>query len=186
MPFGHKLQRYVFRECVVGVLITFAVILAAIILVDVVEQMRTVGDKASISLGTAFALTLLKVPMLIEQTMPFLVLVSSIWVFSRLSRLSELPAMRAAGLSAWRFLAPLALLALMLGIFTVTVLNPIGARLANNFEQTRANLVGQAVDGIAPTKNGIWLRQGSENDQFVIHAKSTEQAGVVLNDVKIQ
>ena len=185
MPFGHKLQRYVFRECVVGVLITFAVILAAIILVDVVEQMRTVGDKASISLGTAFALTLLKVPMLIEQTMPFLVLVSSIWVFSRLSRLSELPAMRAAGLSAWRFLAPLALLALMLGIFTVTVLNPIGARLANNFEQTRANLVGQAVDGIAPTKNGIWLRQGSENDQFVIHAKSTEQAGVVLNDVKI-
>lgn len=185
MALGQRLQRYVFKQSLIGMLVTFGIILAAIVLVDVVEQLRTVGEAANISVLTAIGLTMFKVPMLIEQTMPFLVLVSSIMVFSRLSRLSELPAMRAAGLSAWRFLAPLALLAFVLGIISVTVLNPLGAELATKYEQARAQLVGKAFQGITPSKNGIWLRQGSGTEQFVINAKSTEQAGVVLKQVKI-
>lgn len=182
---GQRLQRYIFLQCLSGIGMTFGVILSAILLVDVVEQLRTVGETANISLLTAIQLTLMKVPMLIEQTMPFLILISAIIVFSRLSRLSELPAMRAAGYSAWRFLTPLALLALMLGLFTMTVLNPLGAHLSSRFEQTRASLVGKAVDGITPSKNGIWLRQGSDVDQFVIHARSASQSGVTLQNVKI-
>ena len=185
MAIGQRLQRYVFFQCLTSMGITFTVILSAIFLVDVVEQLRTVGDSAQISVLTAIRLTMLKTPMLIEQTMPFLILVSAILAFSRLSRLSELPAMRAAGLSAWRFLAPLALLALILGLFSVMVLNPLGARLNSDFEQTRSALTGQVVGGVAPGKNGIWLRQGSDTEQLVIHAISTEQAGVVLKDVKI-
>ena len=162
-----------------------SVILAAILLVDVVEQLRTVGGSTEISLLTAVQLSLMKMPMLLEQTMPFVILVSAILAYSRLSRLSELPAMRAAGLSAWRFLAPLAALALFLGLFVVFVLNPLGARLNSDFETTRARLLDKQVDGIAPAKNGIWLRQGNDTGQFVINAKSAEQSGVVLNNVKI-
>ena len=185
MALGQRIQRYVFKECLSGAAIAIGVISAAIILVDVVEQIRTVGDVVDLSLIDAISLTFMKLPMLIEQTMPFLILVSAIIVFSRLSRLSELPAMRAAGLSAWRFLAPLALLALLLGVFTTAVLNPLGAHLNANFEETRANLLGNSSGSISTAKNGIWLRQGTENDQFVIYAKSAEQKGVVLNDVKI-
>ncbi len=185
MIFGTRLQRYIFMQCVGGIAVTFGIILSAILLVDVVEQLRTVGETVNISLWTAIKLTLMKVPMLIEQTMPFLILISAIIVFSRLSRLSELPAMRAAGFSAWSFLAPLALLALFLGLFTMMVLNPLGAHLTSKFEETRASLVGKAVDGITPSKNGIWLRQGSDTDQFVIHAQSATQSGVTLKNVKI-
>ncbi|MFC6199642.1 LPS export ABC transporter permease LptG [Ponticaulis profundi] len=185
MGLGQRLQRYVFRACLSSLGITFAVIFAAILLVDIVEQLRTVGDTVDISFVTAGQLTLMKMPMLIEQTMPFLILSAAILAFSRLSRLSELPAMRAAGLSAWRFLAPLALLAVILGLFSMFVLNPLGAKLNAQFEQTRARLVGGTADGIAPSKNGIWLRQGSDTNQFVIHATSTAQSGIVLQDVKI-
>lgn len=184
MAFGSRIQRYIFRECLLGLALTFGIILSAIVLVDVVEQLRTVGEAANISVLVALRLTLLKVPMLLEQTMPFLILVSSILVYSRLSRQSELPAMRAAGISAWRFLAPVALMAFLLGIFAITVLNPIGARLTASFEQARSAIVGQSM-GEALPKNGIWLRQGSDTDQFVIRAQSTEQSGVVLKGVKI-
>ncbi len=185
MALGQRIQRYIFRECLYGLLIVFGVILGAIMLVDVVEQLRTVGEAVDISVFTAVKLTLMKMPMLLEQTMPFLILVTAILVYSRLSRLTELPAMRAAGLSAWRFLAPLALLALLLGILSITVLNPIGAHLATQFEQQRVKLLGHTDTGISKSENGIWLRQGSENDQFVIHAEASEKAGVVLNNVKI-
>ena len=185
MALGQRIQRYIFKQSLGGIALTFGIIVSAILLVDVVEQLRTVGETVDISLFTAIRLTVMKVPMLIEQTMPFMILISAIIVFSRLSRLSELPAMRAAGLSAWRFLAPLALLALLLGVFTITVLNPAGAHLTSQFEETRAKIIGKATDGITPSKNGIWLRQGSDTDQFVIHAKSAAKSGVVLRQVKI-
>ena len=180
-----RLQLYVFRQCIQSILLTLFVILAAIMLVDVVEQFRTVGNDTDINAIQAVQLSAMKLPMLLEQSMPFIILVSAMLAFSRLSRLTELPAMRAAGLSAWRFLAPLMVIAAVLGIFTVTVLNPIGADLNGDFETRRSELVDGPSRGISSQRNGIWLRQGSETDQFVIHAKDTEQSGVVLKDVKI-
>ena len=54
----------------------------------------------------ALRLTLLKTPMLVEQTLPFVVLAGAMMAVIGLNRSSELVAMRAAGVSAWRFLAP--------------------------------------------------------------------------------
>lgn len=185
MAVTKRLQRYVLIQCLSALALTVSVILAGILLVDVVEQMRTVGSRTELSIFTAIQLTMMKVPMLLEHTMPFIILVSAILAYSRLSRLTELPAMRAAGLSAWRFLAPVALLALVLGLFTVTVLNPMGAHLSAQFEEARASLIGNSRSLEADDNNGIWLRQGSDENQFVIHARDTEQSGVVLKDVKI-
>ncbi|MAP94150.1 MAG: LPS export ABC transporter permease LptG [Ponticaulis sp.] len=181
----NRLQFYIFKQCLSSLLLTTSVILAAILLVDVVEQFRTVGGDADISFLTAMQLSFMKMPMLIEQAMPFIMLVTAMLAFSRLSRLTELPAMRAAGLSAWRFLTPLIITALVLGIFSITVLNPFGASMNDNFEQERARITGKAQSTVAPGRNGIWLRQGSETDQLVIHARGTKEGGIILQGVKI-
>lgn len=181
-----RLQLYVFRQCLSSLILTISVIMAAILLVDIMEQFRTVGNNANISFFTAVSLSAMKMPMLLEHAMPFIVLVSAMLAFSRLSRLTELPAMRAAGLSAWRFLTPLAVMSLAIGVVTVTLLNPVGAKLNGDFESTRERLVGrQSLNTENSNTHGIWLRQGSETDQFVIHAWGTEQNGIVLKDVKI-
>ena len=44
-----RLQLYVFRQCIQSILLTLFVILAAIMLVDVVEQFRTVGNDTDIN-----------------------------------------------------------------------------------------------------------------------------------------
>ena len=55
---------------------------------------------------------MMKTPGLILETLPFAMLVGSILTYSQLSRRSEIPAIRAAGVSAWRFLGPVMVLAL--------------------------------------------------------------------------
>ena len=180
-----KLQRYVLWECITAFALTMSVVISAILLVDVVEQMRTIGDNVDITLGQAAQLTLMKMPMLIEQTMPFVLLVMAILAFNRLSRRVELPAMRAAGLSAWRFLAPLIVFSALVGIFTITVLNPLGARLNAAFEDARTSLLSQELNVVNVDKNGLWLRQGDETGQFVIHARYVEPSGTALEDVRL-
>lgn len=170
-----RMGRYLTMRALIGVGVALIAVLMSILLIDLVEQMRSVGSRAELTLLDAVRLTLLKTPMLIEQTLPFVVLAGTMMSIIGLNRSSELVAMRAAGVSAWRFLAPAAAVGVVLGILVITLLNPIGARFYQLFEQEKAEaLQGYAQSG-APA--GVWLRQGDAEGQVVIHADSVDASG---------
>ncbi len=164
--------KYLFMRALIGFGIAMAAVAASILLVDVVEQLRTIGARTDLSLWQALGLTALKTPMLIEQTLPFVVLAGTMIGMIQLNRRSELIALRASGVSAWRFLAPTAAAAALTGVLATTLLNPIGARLYERYEAIKATMEGQADGPNAVTRNGVWLRQGDAVGQTVIHADS--------------
>ena len=172
-----RLGRYVIARVIVGILIALLAVLSSILLIDLVEQMRTVGARTELSIVEALRLTLLKTPMLVEQTLPFIVLAGVMMAIIGLNRSSELVAIRASGVSAWRFLAPAAFVGVLIGLFTITVLNPIGAYLYRGFEAERASEYSamQSTEGA-----GIWIRQGDQEGQVVIHAEGVDSSGATL------
>lgn len=175
--------RYLFIRTLIGFGIALAAVAASILLVDVVEQLRTIGANTDLSLWGALGLTALKTPMLIEQTLPFVVLAGTMIGMIQLNRRSELIALRASGVSAWRFLAPTAAAAMGVGILATTLLNPIGARLYERHEAIRARIEGAAAEGPnSVTRNGVWLRQGDGVGQTVIHAASLAPNSTILKD----
>lgn len=170
-----RLGYYIIGKVIIGVAIALVAVLAAILLIDMVEQMRTVSD---IGLLEALRLTLLKTPMLVEQTLPFVVLAGTMMAIIGLNRSSELVAMRAAGVSAWRFLAPSAFVGVVLGVFAVTALNPLGAQFYRAFESEREDV--RTSLGAEAGANGVWIRQGDPQGQVVIHAEGVDASGNVL------
>jgi lipopolysaccharide export system permease protein len=178
------MQVYIFKECLGGLAIVLGTLLIAILMIDVVEQMRTVGSDISLSLGGAMRLSAMKLPLLIEQTLPFALLIAAMMAYTRLNRRSELAIIRASGVSAWRFLAPVIMLAVLLGFFTMMVLNPFSAQLSGSFERERARLLNDGRVAAVSTE-GVWLRQGDDTSQIVIHAKKVENGGTELLDVKM-
>lgn len=194
MVVAGRIQRYIFRQCLTSLGLTLGVILLAIVLVDVVEQMRTIGSRTQIGLQTAFQLTMMKTPGLIMDTLPFAMLVGSILAYSQLNRRSEIPAVRAAGVSAWRFLGPVMVLAGIMGVLMVTVIDPLATRLNEGFNNERARLLGEAQTEV----DGVWLSQGdlqagagetgaaaddNPNGQAIIHARHVVGRGQALEDV---
>jgi lipopolysaccharide export system permease protein len=177
--FLSRLGRYMIGRVVAGVAVALIAVLASILLIDLVEQMRTVGTRTDLSLLEALRLTLLKTPMLVEQTLPFVVLAGSMMAIIGLNRSSELVAMRAAGVSAWRFLAPAALTGIVLGIITITLLNPLGAHLYSQFEAQKEEELSTRQNG-TPDHTGIWIRQGDPEGQVVIHADGVDATGARL------
>lgn len=180
-----RIQRYILKECLSGLGLVLLIFVLAIVLVDVVEQMRTVGGDVDLTPVGAAQLSLMKLPMLIEQTLPFAVLIAGIIAYSRLNKRAELSIIRASGVSAWRFLTPVMLMAGLVGIGSTVILNPVGAYLTERFEEERSRLLAEEAPELAAPSEGIWLRQGDETAQIVIHAKRLEQNGAVLADVKL-
>jgi lipopolysaccharide export system permease protein len=174
-----RLGRYVLSRVIVGIAIAMFAVLVSILLIDLVEQMRTVGTRVELGPLEALRLTLLKTPMLIEQTLPFVVLAGAMMAIIGLNRSSELVAMRAAGVSAWRFLGPAAFAGIVLGILTVTILNPVGAFLFREFESQKEDALSERQT--SGEDAGIWIRQGDRQGQVVIHAEEVDPSGARLS-----
>lgn len=180
-----RIQRYIFASCARSLVTVLAVMASAVLVIDTVEQLRTVGARVDLSLGGAIWMALLKLPMLLEQALPFGLLVATMVTFGQFSRRAELPVIRASGLSAWRFLLPPALLGLLLGIFATTLLSPFGAYAVALFEQERTERLDRQDQELSVFETGIWLRTGNERNQTVIHARSVDETGTLFEEVKL-
>jgi lipopolysaccharide export system permease protein len=136
------LSRYFGLRFLMAVLAVFAGTFAMITMIDFVEMLRRTGDVNDVSAFIVARITLYRVPFITERVLPFAVLVASMFCFLNLSRRLELVVARAAGVSAWQFIAPALFIALVLGVVTTTLYNPMSATLREISTRHEAELFG--------------------------------------------
>ncbi|MDZ4365130.1 LPS export ABC transporter permease LptG [Brevundimonas sp.] len=175
-PFARlgRIERYVLVQQGRSLAVALAVVAALVMLIDFVEISRGVGSNVDLSALRILGLMLLKSPAVIVQLLPFVFLFGTLAAFVGLNRRSELIAMRAAGVSAWRFVLPAAGAAFVIGVLTVTVLAPIASSADGLFQRERQRLSGSALSG--GDGQAIWLREGDETRQMVIRAERQDRA----------
>ena len=177
------LSRYLAKQFLISVGIVFAFCITLAFVIDIVELLNRTTGREQIPLTLIVGMALLKLPNLTEKMMPFAVMFGAIWCFARMTRSQELIIARAAGVSAWLFLAPTLVTALLIGTFMTTVYNPFAARLISRFEDLQARYIQGRPSLLAVSNNGLWLRQGDEKGQTVIHALGVSNSGLHLQDV---
>lgn len=153
--------------------ITVSAFLAAFLLVvtiDLVELMRNSGNGRA-GFADLVGMALLHAPSITVTAAPFTVLLSSMTCFAMMARSSELVVTRAAGVSVWRLLTPALLTAIALGVFVVSVYNPLAAAFANRFEALESRYFERSSSRLSVSPDGLWLRQGGPGGQTVIHAQ---------------
>lgn len=177
------LSRYLAQQFLVSVGIVFAFCLTLAFVIDIVDLLNRTAGREAVPLSTIVSMALLKLPNLTEKVMPFAVMFGAIWCFARMTRSQELVIARASGVSAWLFLAPALVVALLIGAFMTTVYNPFAARLISRYEELQARYIRGRPSLLAVSNNGLWLRQGDEKGQTVIHALGVSDSGLHLKNV---
>jgi len=173
-----RLPSYVLSHTATGIGGALANITLIILLVCFVELSRSYGGRSDIGVTQLAELMMLQAPSIILLVLPFVFLFGVLAAFVTLNRRSELVAMRAAGVSAWRFIFPAAAMAFAIGVVDVVALNPLAANLNGRFEDAKTAIEEGRMPGAA--HGDIWLRQGDEHSQIVIHAGDHDvQDGVV-------
>jgi lipopolysaccharide export system permease protein len=167
------IERYVLGQTLLSVLGAAAIICSVVLLINYAELSRQIGVRVDIGFAQTVYLTALNSPATLVVLLPFVFLFGTAFAFITLNRRSELVAMRAAGVSAWRFIMPAAVAAFLVGAITVAVLNPITARLTGMFEDARAAL----ISGVTQKPSDIWLPQGDTKKRILIHARSSDSRG---------
>jgi lipopolysaccharide export system permease protein len=107
-------------------------------MIDYVELMRRGADLANATAWLLAKISLFRVPQLTERIMPFTVLVGAMSCYLTLSRRLELVVARAAGVSAWQFVAPAMIAAFVFGAVATTLYNPVAAVLHERSKRLEA------------------------------------------------
>jgi lipopolysaccharide export system permease protein len=126
-----------------------------------------------------------RVPQLTERIMPFSVLVGAMSCYLALSRRLELVVARAAGVSAWQFVAPAMLAAFLFGTIATTIYNPVSAMLLERSKRLEAEVVGEVPSALQENSTGFWVRQKSADGAAIINAKSSREQGAKLGSVSV-
>ena len=179
-----RLARYFGMRFFTVVAGTFLGLFALIMMVDFVELLRRHGDVKDVTALAVAQISIYRVPHITERIIPFTVLVGAMVCYLNLSRRLELVVARSAGMSAWQFIRPAIMIALLVGVFVTTVYNPLSATFRERSEQLEAELTGDKR-GPVESVSGLWLRQRSPDGQSIINAGVSRQQGTELVDVSI-
>jgi lipopolysaccharide export system permease protein len=181
----NTLGRYFAGRFVISALGVFASIFLLLVLVDYIEMVRKTSGLVSASAVMVAETSLFRVPQLLEKMMPFCMLIGAMTCYLALSRRLELVVARAAGVSAWQFIAPALASSIILGIMATTLYNPMSANLREISKKMEAELFGSAPGGGIQDAAGFWINQVTDEGQAIINAARSEQQGVRLTGLTV-
>jgi lipopolysaccharide export system permease protein len=179
----NTLARYFAGRFVGAAIAVFMGVFLLVVLVDYIEMTRkTSGSNAS---GWLIVETsLFRVPQLLERLMPFCVLIAAMSCYLNLSRRLELVVARSAGVSAWQFLTPALVSALVMGVLATTVYNPVSASLQEQAQLNEIELFGDRTQMLQDA-HGFWLNQATSEGQTIINAASSQRRGELLSGLTV-
>lgn len=182
------LDGYIGRHFAFAFAAVILAIMGLILVFDIIELTRRASAQPDIGFASLIGMALLKQPEMLNMVLPFGVMLGGMVVFWRLSRTHELVVIRAAGVSAWQFLAPIVTIVFTLGVVNVMALNPLSAALYARYERMEDTLLLRRNSPLTLSQAGMWLREGGDGRrQMVVHAGGVRQDGyqLLMRDVSI-
>jgi lipopolysaccharide export system permease protein len=178
------LARYFGRRFFNAVLAVFVGAMSLVAMIDFLEMLRRTGDMADVSALLVAKITIFRLLFVTERIIPFAVLVGAMACYLNLSRRLELVVARSAGVSAWQFITPALIIALLIGTAVTTIYNPMSAVLRERSVRLEES-VFNAEGGVQGSGGSFWVRQRGDDGQAIISAKASRRQGIELGGVSI-
>ena len=179
-----KINFYLFTLASKYILINLIIITILVLFLNLLEISRIL-EKENTTLGFFLLLSLLKLPTIISEIIPFVVILSIAFLFKNLITNNELISIRNMGFSILDIFKPIAIAIFLIGLFTLFFINPLAANFENNFN----NLTSKKYPNMYSIKfinEGMWIKNISEdNNKNYINISKINLDNMNAEEIKI-
>ena len=167
------INKYLSREFIKVVLNTSLLFFCLGFVLNLFEEINFFKDY-NVGINVPILLSGLYVPSLLYNMFPFVILVSGIWFFLKIKRTDEIIAMKVSGMSNLSVIIVPSIIAIVLGIFFITILNPIASVLITKYETIKGSYEKDQEYLAAITVNGIWIKEKRLGKNNLIRSSKLE------------
>lgn len=186
------IYKYFTKNLVQYFLIALFSLIALIFFIDLIELFRRASNKIGVAhlqqanFYDILGMASLKITGNIEKILPFAVLIGSIFCFNQWRKNNYYIITRSSGLSLWKIITPSLLCFFILGIFSITVLNPFSTIMNKKYENLETIFFKhKKVNNFSFDNKGFWMKQTFNGKTIIINAYKVNSKLQTLNDVNI-
>ena len=179
-----KIKKYILKTTLNYILLNQSIILFLVIFLNFIELTRVI-DNENKNLFSFFYLSILKIPSTINETSPFVIIISTAFLFRYLIANNELISMRNVGFSIFDIFQPITLGVFIYGLVILLFLNPLSSiseiKFDNFLENKKENMYSINFSG-----NSLWIKNIKINEGiYYINIEKFNIKEMLAQNIKI-
>ena len=178
-----KIKKYLMKTSIKYIFLNQLLVLFLILFLNLIELSRVIA-KENQSLFNFLYLSFLKIPSIINETSPFVIIISTAFFFRYLITNNELISMRNLGYSIFDIFQPISLGIFFYGLFILILLNPI-TTFADIEYDSYLNNKNKDMYSINFSENNLWIKNINDDGIYYINIKNFNIKEMLAENIEI-
>ena len=179
-----KINLYLAKLTIKYIFINLTIITIFILFLNLIELSRILenNDKTLINFSI---LSCLKIPSILNEILPFVIIISIAFLFRNLINNNELISLRNIGYSIFDIFTPIGISVFFVGLFFLIFINPLSSNFENKFQKI-LDKKDKSLYSIKISNNEMWIKNKIDEDYYsFISISNIDLKDMIAKNIKI-
>ena len=179
-----SINRYIINEYIKSLLVVIAVMLSIILLINLLDEFNFFKSKKDLKFIFFIIFTVLKVPNVLVNLFPFIILFGGIVFYLKIYNHNEVISLRVMGYSNIQIILIPALTSFVIGYIIVFLIVPFSSSMLKYYEDLRSEY-NETKNLVFVNETGIWVLDKNEKEKNIIRIEKINKDFSSVNQITI-
>jgi lipopolysaccharide export system permease protein len=179
-----SINRYIINEYIKSLFVVIAVMLSIILLINLLDEFNFFKSKKDLKFIFFIIFTILKIPNVLINLFPFIVLFGGIVFYLKIYNHNEVISLRVMGYSNIQIILIPALTSFVIGYIIVFLIVPFSSSMLRHYEDLRSEY-NETKNLVFVNETGIWILDKNEKEKNIIRIEKISKDFSVVNQITI-
>jgi lipopolysaccharide export system permease protein len=179
-----SINRYIINEYIKSLFIVIAVMLSIILLINLLDEFNFFKSKKDLKFIFFLIFTVLKIPNVLINLFPFIVLFAGIVFYLKIYNHNEVISLRVMGYSNIQIILIPALTSFVIGYVIVFLIVPFSSSMLRYYEDLRSEY-NETKNLVFVNETGIWILDKNEKEKNIIRIEKINKDFSVVSQITI-
>ena len=179
-----SINQYIIREYIKSLFVVIAVMLSIILLINLLDEFNFFKSKKDLKFFFFIIFTILKIPNVLINLFPFIVLFAGIVFYLKIYNHNEVISLRVMGYSNIQIILIPALTSFAIGYVIVFLIVPFSSSMLKYYEELRSQY-NETKNLVFVNETGIWILDKNEKEKNIIRIEKISKDFSALSQITI-
>ena len=179
-----SINRYIINEYIKSLFVVIAVMLSIVLLINLLDEFNFFKSKKDLRFIFFILFTILKIPNVLINLFPFIVLFAGIVFYLKIYNHNEVISLRIMGYSNIQIILIPALTSFVIGYIIVFLFSPFSSSLLRYYEELRSEY-NETKNLVFVNETGIWILDKSDKEKNIIRIEKISKDFSVVSHITI-
>jgi lipopolysaccharide export system permease protein len=179
-----SINRYIINEYIKSLFVVIAVMLSIVLLINLLDEFNFFKSKKDLKFIFFIIFTILKIPNVLINLFPFIVLFAGIVFYLKIYNHNEVISLRVMGYSNIQIILIPALTSFIIGYIIVFLIVPFSSSMLRYYESLRSEY-NETKNLVFVNETGIWILDKNEKEKNIIRIEKISKDFSVVNQITI-